>query len=291
MKSAYRRLHVLVLFLFNVGALPAYAQTAMTIGDVIKDMSSSSEALVISPKFDFQRMPQIIQHSPSGKSLPAWWTGLRPEWCYRILSWHTVYEAEGNAAVNTRVQIARLRTYILSNATKKWTLIDNAAAPATELWKYPYVYVGQPAGTFRAASDGGISVKPVYPNFHHGYGSIKDVPNPQDVRAVFVAMDFRLIVDDPNKPDDRSKARYVVDAGADYYPGKGLSWGTGYAPGVGSGRYLLAKPTWRTATLLVPNKDLGANFDEMKKNPPPLQLTSLTQTLSATTSATTSPAP
>jgi hypothetical protein len=83
-------------------------------------------------------------------------------------------------------------------------------------------------------------------------------------------MDFRLVVNDPNQPDDRSLAKYVVDVGADYYPGNNQTWGVSYAPGVGSGRYLLATNNWRTATLLVPNTLLGATNDEMRMTPPPL---------------------
>jgi hypothetical protein len=149
--------------------------------------------------------------------------------------------------------------------------VDTTIAPASELWKYPFVYAGdsKAAGT-RQEATGGYSVKPAYPYFHHGYGTTYTIPNPADIRAVYVAMDFRLAVDNPQKPDDRTKAKYVVDVGADYYPGLGKSWGVGYAPGVGNGRYLLATNGWRTGTMLVPNKILGATLDEMRKNPPPM---------------------
>lgn len=33
---------------------------------------------------------------------------------------------------------------------------------------------------------------------------------------------------------------------------------------------LLATNEWRTATMLVPNKALGATFDELRYNAPPL---------------------
>ena len=89
---------------------------------------------------------------------------------------------------------------------------------------------------------------------------------------MYVAMEFRLVVDDPSKPDDRASAKYVVDTGADYYPGNGQGgWGLDYAPAMGNSRMLLATPNWRTATMLVPNTRNGATFEEMKTNPPPLK--------------------
>jgi hypothetical protein len=243
----------------------------LTIDTVIRDMSLPSEAPVIDPKYDWQRKPRITQYAPSGTILPSWWSGMRPQWCYKVLSWYTAYEAQGNAATNTRVQLRHLRIYVLSNRTRRWGLVDAVNRPHTDLWRYPFNYAG---GTYvsgaRQEAGGGHSVKPYYPNFHHGYGKVRSIEHPSDVRAVFIAMDFRLVVDDPEKADDRTTARYVIDVGADYYPGEGMSWGMDYAPGVGNGRYLLATKQWRTASLLVPNKRLNATFAEIRTNPPPL---------------------
>lgn len=251
----------------------------MNLDSVIKDMSLANEAIPINPKYEWQRIPQIVQYAPSGVALPAWWPGNRPEWCYTALTWFTAFEAEDNRAINTRVHFRRLRMYFLSGKTGKWQLADAADAPYTELWKYPFQYAGDfKASGVRKEPTGGYSIKPVYPQFHHGYGVSYTLSDPQDIRAVFVAMDFRLIVDNRSKKGDRALARYVVNSGADYYPGKGQTWGVGYAPGIGSGRYLLATPVWRTATLLVPNTGVGASFEDIRRNPPPLK--SRPQTLS-----------
>jgi hypothetical protein len=250
--------------------MPAAAGT-LNIDSVIYDMSQPSEAMVIDPRFGWQKFPGVIQYAPKGTILPSWWTGNRPEWCYRSLTWYTAFEAEGNSASNTRVQVRNLRMYILSNASRTWEQVDATTAPAGDLWKYPFTYVASFASSgTRTETTGGYSVKPVYPYFHHGYGTGYTIANPEDIRAVYVAMDFRLVVDDPNKADDRGMAKYVVDVGADYYPGQGLSWGVGYAPGIGNGRYLLVTNDWRTGTLLVPNPLLGATMDEMRLNSPPM---------------------
>lgn len=241
------------------------------IDAVIDDMRRASEALPIAPEYAWQRAPQIVQYTPRGAMLPAWWRGARPEWCHAALSWYTAFEAEGNAAGNTRVQVRNLRLYTLSDDSRKWRLADLAHIPHSDRWEYPFRIAGN--GTrpdVRDEAGGGHSVRPQYPYFLHGYGRTVLLENPGDVRAVFVALEFRLVLEDPAKPDDRSRARYVVNAGADYYPGLGRDWGMAYAPGIGSGRYLLATADWRVATLLVPNTALGASFEELRRNHPPL---------------------
>lgn len=240
-----------------------------TIDQVITDMHSDSEAMVIDPRYDWQHRPAITMYSPAGKYIPDWWTGNRPEWSYNVLTWFTAYEAQGNAASNSRIQIRNLRFFVLSENTRTWKQFDSRSAPAVDLWKYPFAPAGGNSGV-RNESSGGISIKPKYPNFHHGYGNTVKI-EPQDVRAVYVAMDFRLTLEDQNKPDDRDSARYVVDAGGDYWPGNGQGdWSLGYAPGMGNSRMLLATKDWRSSGLLVPNKAYGATFEELRKNPPPL---------------------
>jgi len=231
-------------------------------------MSSKSEAIAIDPRYDWQYQPAIVMAAPRGDAIPSWWTGNRPTWTYDMLTWFTTQEAQGNAASNTRVQVANLRVYVLSQATRTWKQFDSKAAPYSEMWSYPFSYAG--AGSVRNESSGGVSVKPAYPEFYHGYGNPITI-DPTDVRAVYVSMDFRLAVDNTSKPDDRASAKYVVNAGADYWPGNGqATWSLGYAPGIGIGRTLLATNNWRTATLLVPNPNYGSSMDEIRKNPPPL---------------------
>jgi hypothetical protein len=64
-------------------------------------------------------------------------------------------------------------------------------------------------------------------------------------------MEFRLALIDSAKADDRSRAKFVLSVGADYYPDMKLRWSLDFAPGVGNGRLLLATDSWRTATFLV----------------------------------------
>jgi hypothetical protein len=244
-------------------------QRSALIERAIADMHKPSEALVIDPQFPWQRQPQVTMHAPRGDAIPAWWRGNRPEWTHAVLPWFTAFEAQGNTARNTRVQVKDLRFFILSNKTRAWRQVAMQARPEVALWKYPFSASGRACGTaLREEGSAGVSVRPAYPLFLHGWGTPQTI-DPPDVAATFTAMEFRLIVDNPRRRDDRRAARYVVDVGADYYPDQSLRWSLDFAPGIGNGRMLLARPAWRTATLLVLNKDLGITFDSLRRTPPP----------------------
>lgn len=249
---------------------PVATQQDMTLVEqAIIDMHLPSEALVIDPQFPWQSRPQVTMHAPRGDAIPAWWRGNRPDWMHSVIPWFTVFEAQGNAASNSRVQVKDLRFFILSNKTREWSQVALDARPAVMLWRYPFNAVGQACGD--ASRDEGathVSVLPSYPLFLHGWGTAEEI-DPEDVGATLTAMDFRLVVDNLRKRDDRDQARFVVDVGADYYPDASLRWSLDFAPGIGNGRMLLAHSDWRTATLLVPNKDHGVTLDSLRRIPLP----------------------
>jgi hypothetical protein len=248
----------------------ARAQLAQTLVErAIEDMQMPSEALVIDPQFPWQRRPQITMHAPRGDAIPSWWKGNRPLWTSVVIPWFTAFEAQGNAARNSRVQVKNLRFFVLSNKTRQWQQVTAQARPDVTLWQYPFRAAGDACGKMlRHDGKSGVSMVPAYPLFLHGWGTARTI-DPADVAAAFAAMEFRLIVDDARKHDDRHLARYVVDVGADYYPDEALRWSLGYAPGVGNGRMLLARRNWRTATLLVANKDHGVTLESLRHSPPP----------------------
>ncbi|WP_413581864.1 RICIN domain-containing protein [Bdellovibrio sp. HCB288] len=235
----------------------------ITLDKLFSDMTTASEAIPINPVYEWQYGPKVTMVAPRGDAIPSWFPYNKPTWLYDAISWFVLQEAQGNKAVNTRVEISGLRMYFLSEASRKWVRMDYAAAPYTETWQYPFD-IASPSG------NAGNLLRPVYPKFYHGYGKNLAI-NPQDVRATFIAVDFRLVVIDPNKPDDRAVAKYVVDVGGDYWPGNGAGHGSWpYAPGMGNSRFLLATPNWKTSALIVPNTFLGASMEELRKNPPPL---------------------
>lgn len=252
---------------------PAPAPT-LTIAQVISDMQAAAgEAVVIGAANDWQRFPSISTPAPRGDAIPSWWTYSRPTWLYDELGWYAACEAQGNTSTNTRVQVVNIRSYILSQATRTWNRVDLNVAPWTDVFAVNgSVYQG--FSDMRTEPSGGVSTRPAYPNFEHGYGNTVHMSNPSDERAVFVALEFRLILDNPAGTDDRANAKYVVSAAGDWWPGTQNppvnDWP--WAPAIANGRFLLATNNWRTATMLTPNPNYGCTFAEIQNNPPPLSL-------------------
>ncbi len=247
----------------------ASASPSQALIDMVNSQTAAThEAAIIDVRYEWQKKPMIIMQSPSGADIPSWFEYSKPAWCYMLNSWHQIFEAEGNKASNTRVQFRNLKTYVLSESTRTWKLLVTDLAPYTDTWKYPFVFAAD-KGT-RVESSGGLSFLAKYPQFAHGYGTQNTIV-PQDIRAVFVSMETRLVLNNATGTDDRASARYLVNVGADYWPNAAAVNNTwGYAPGVGQGRFILATPEWRTATMIVPNGRYGSSMKEMiEKYPPP----------------------
>ena len=89
--------------------------------------------------------------------------------------------------------------------------------------------------------------------------------------GVVVVLQARLIVDDPSKPDDRSSARYLCGAGADYYPALSGSWpgDASFNPGVAIGKLKFVKLQWRSFSMTTLSEV------QLQQNPPPIDITGI----------------
>lgn len=254
----------------TVSPTPSSVANSSIAAMVASQSATSHEAKIPDIQYEWQKYPVIIMQSPSRADIPSWFEYSKPEWCYTLNSWLQVFEAEGNTAKNTRVQYRNMKIFVLSQSTRQWSLLKNDVSPDTDTWKYPFTYSAS-NGT-RVESSGGLSFKPKYPLFAHGYGTQSTIV-PQDIRAVFVSMETRLVLENASGTDDRSSAKYLVNVGADYWPNaQAVNTTWSYAPGVGQGRFILATPYWRKATMIVPNGRYGSNMQEMISTyPPPLE--------------------
>ena len=182
-----------------------------------------------------------------------------------ITCWGAVYvAAQGHAAVNTRVNIRNMRLYFLQKSAGVWQPLQNTSAPDGA--SYPEDFQGNPVPPdVRKESDGTISVMPGKGYCFHFYPSNRGSINSNDIGGIVAIFDARLIVRNPGLPDDRGSARYLADAGADYYPrvsGPGIL----NNPSVGIGKLKYVQSNWRSfAMTTLPRSQLASN-------PPPVNL-------------------
>jgi hypothetical protein len=189
-----------------------------------------------------------------------------------ITAWGVVYEAaEGNPAKNTRVNIRDIQTYFLQKSTGKWLLLQNTSSPDGAAYLEDYSGDSNKPADIRHESDGSISVTAGGGYNFHFYPSDRASINPNDIGGIVVVLQERLIVGDPSKADDRSSARYLGGAGADYYPALTGGWpgNLDFNPGVGGGKMKYVQSEWRSFAMTTLTES------QLQSNPPPVNFSGI----------------
>ena len=186
-----------------------------------------------------------------------------------ITAWGAVYEAaEGNPATNTRVNIRNVQTFFLQKSTGNWLLLQSTSTPDGGAYVEDYSGDSNKPADIRYESDGTISVTAGGGYNFHFYPSARASIDPNDIGGIVTVFQARLISANPNKPDDRSTARYLASSGADYYPALTGGWpGTAdYNPGVAGGRMKYVQSSWRSFAMTTLTQS------QLASNPPPVNL-------------------
>jgi hypothetical protein len=170
---------------------------------------------------------------------------------HAVSAWGQIYEDEaGSPARNVRVSCKDISLYILSRRTGKWRKANasrrvngaNYVEDFSGNVSKPAALRDEPGGAVSATLGGGW-------NFHL-YSIRGRAPiDPADVAGVVSVYSARVIMDDPNGPDERHLARYLASAGADYWLDRyvGAAPGTVGDVGIGKARYLTSD--WLTLTM------------------------------------------
>ena len=161
-----------------------------------------------------------------------------------------------------------MQTYFLQKSSGKWLLVQNTSTPTGAAYLDDFSGdVNKPAD-IRLEPDGTISATAGHGFDFHFYPENRASINPNDIGGIVVILEARLIVGDPSKPDDRSEARYLCGAGADYYLRLTGSWpgDTSFDPGVGNGKLKFVQQQWRSFAMTT----LSEN--RLQENPPPVNL-------------------
>lgn len=205
---------------------------------------------------------------------PAVLMGNNPNGWRALTGWGVVYEAsEGNPAKNVRVNLREFQTYFLQKSSGEWLLLQNTSTPSGESYLEDFSGDISKPGDVRNEPDGTISVTAGGGYNFHFYPTDRASISPHDVGGMLVVVQARLIVADPSKPDDRSIARYLCGAGADYYPALTGGWpgNTSYNPGAGIGKEKYVQTYWSFFAMTT------LSTDQLRNNPPPINLTGMSQ--------------
>lgn len=249
-------LGLLLIFIHPPSSFSA-SQTVNSIETIISDM-----------KLPHEGRPHGVPTSYGWTKGPRMESGNDPAAFGAIIAWGQVYEdAEGNPAKNTRVQLKDIKAYLLSKKDGKWRLIQNSRDVAGAAYREDFVGdINKPAD-IRNEADGSVSVKAGggY-NFHFWPSTGRAPMDPDDIGGVFTTVRARLIIDDPTQPDDRAKARYLLNMGGDYWLNLNAKWDNWTTnKGIAMGRFKYVKPEWQAFNMTTLSED------EIRRNQPPLE--------------------
>jgi hypothetical protein len=222
---------------------------------------------------------------PRGSATPSYWQPHNrafksDDWWRVLLPWMVIFDGVGNDASNTRVEFRDLKAWYKSRKTGRWIPISQGPVEGAN---YPKHLAGTRTvpPNQRTEPGGTVSVRPPGGDVaFHGWCCGARSIDPPDVAAVHVTLQARLIVDDPARPDDRDRAKYLVKVGADYYPTATTKIAefapTGYNPAVGMSRFKLITRDWQSISMTT--IDVGVEDPrggsiteaELRAAPPPL---------------------
>ena len=295
---------LLILIIGFIIGLKASAQdiNSFPINDVVQSMSKSEGILYGRPNFDWAKTATIgMGIYPRGDASPTWWNPANKafkssEYWTAIAPWFVIWEGEDNLAKNVRVNVYGFELYFLDKNTNKWvklktTSTDPSWANNFGITTIDSTTMSGPANV-RKEADGTLSYKltnrnPVHGGFSKYQMSLSNI-DIKNIKAIYGFFKTKLVVDDPKLENDLSKAKILIDFGADYYPSmqtmvKDYAPMT-YAPQVAGSRFSYVYPIERVSYLATldttPNinksaeylKDGKVNYitaSDLLKNPPP----------------------
>ena len=226
----------------------------------------------------------IMGNIPRGTNTPSYWkpanTHFKSSATWNaVIPWLVVFDGVGNGATNTRVQMRNIKLYMKRKSTNRWEVITNQAISGED---YPKSLQGDQTtrADIRYEADGTRSLKPNGRNrVFHGWGSPINF-DAWDLKALVTTVQARLVVDNPARPDDRSRAKFLIHVGADYYPETSTRVAATapayYFPGVGVSRAKYVRNEWRAfnfSTIDAGKPEPGGSIStqELINNPPPLE--------------------
>lgn len=242
----------MVLLLFaSILAMPPSGDHVQAI---IDDMTLAHEAAPsgVPTSYDWQARPRVG-------------LGNYPGEFKAILAWGQVYATAGvTPPSNTRVHIRNLQTFVLSKATGQWKRVELSKRVSGALYREDFVADENKPADLRDEPDGTVSIRLDRGYNFHFWGGPRVTIDPNDIAGVVTAVEARLILDDPSKPDDRSGAGLMMSCGADYWLDQDAKWDHFKTNGdVAIGRFRRIGNNWGWHYMT------SLSAEALRRNPPP----------------------
>jgi hypothetical protein len=226
------------------------------------------ETIIQDSTLPHEGRPHGVDDSVDWSQTPRIGMGNDPGNFRAMTAWGQLYmDRAGSSATNTRVQIRNIRAYSLSKRDGQWHVWQSSTSVDGAAYREDFAGDVNIPALARAEAGGGLSVKLVdgY-NYHFWPTSDRASFDPQDIAGVFTTVQARLVIDDPQKPDDRDQARLLLCMGGDYWLNTTAQWDKWKTNGdIAIARFKYVKKGWQAFNMTT------LSAEDLRKNPPPLE--------------------
>jgi hypothetical protein len=228
-----------------------------SIQEILDDMALCHEAL-----------PHGVPESYGWQKCPRVGMGNDPGSFAALMPWGQVYVSEkGNDAPNTRVELRHLETFYLSRKDGLWHLWSGDYTVEGASYVEDFVDDISIPADVRQEDSGTVSIRceEGY-NYHFWSPSGRTSLDSTDIAGVFSTCQARLILHDPDLPDDRQRSTYMLSVGADYWKALDSEWDQWRTNGdIGIGRFRFISKEWEAFNMHTLTEEA------LRANPPPLR--------------------
>ena len=212
------------------------------------DIPNSIDTIVNDMKLPHEGLPHGVPTSYGWEAKPEIEMGNSPGTFQAMVPWGQLYEdTQGNPATNTRVQIRNIQAYMLSKQDGKWHLLTQSLLVQGAAYVEDFSNDTNKPANVRTESDGSISVTAGGGYNFHFWAPNRVTIDPNDIAGIFTTVQARLVVNNASLPDDRNKARYLLDMGGDYWLSLTAQWDNFKTNGgIAIGRFKYVKPGWQS---------------------------------------------
>lgn len=228
-------------------------------------MADTVETIISDMQLPHEGRPHGVPESHGWALKPRIEMGNDPGTFKAFMIWGQLYvDAKGNPATNTRVELKNLKAWLFNKKTSKWELLQNADPIHGAAYLEDFAGDTNKPADVRKEKDGSISVTAGDGYNYHFFADHRVDISAEEIGGIITVVEARLILNDPDLPDDRSSARYLLGVGADYWLDKSIGWDQWKTNGdLAIGRFKTVSNDWNIHTMSTVPEEI------LRKNPPP----------------------
>ena len=204
-----------------------------TLADLYTSMGSNDGGVSLqgNPVKDWTQQAVVgMGNQARGDMTPNWWTPADTSFKSIVpwtaaTCWFVAWPGVNHASTNTGVNIQRLEFWVQRHSTGEWRLenydkLEINWPPTTDAVESRVEADGSRSFFLSGAKNSGYVA--TVPYAVHGSCQRFSLIDGDDIRCIFARLKTKLVLEDPNGPNDMAASELYVDIGADYWSALGV---------------------------------------------------------------------